>query len=570
MKTLFNKNYHPQLIEMMAKSVYVGALSLNILTPILLSYLLFEYIPSSYIYTWIGLNLIFFILRVVLNKKALRASKREDKSVDNILFFISLTIFMSAILHAYALWYSSFHVPDIELFFMAIITTAMVSASISTLGSLYHIFAIFVVSSLLAIIFVFLYHGGEMFYTFAFAISVYMYAMLKNGYKHYLSLEENIILKESFQSRVKEATLELEQQNRKLNESLNNFQDLLESSMVMIAFQDERGIMMDMNKSALRKFGYKNLSEIVGKHMSNFLPERSMPIVREALKQEASEPYELILKKKDGTEFPSLISAKYIILDGQRVRMTTMMDLTDLKEQENLLQHQSKLAQMGEMMSMIAHQWRQPLLAIGATSSGLNVKAKLGKADKEVIEKMTDEISTYVQHLSQTIDDFRDFFKPNKDAQSTNYCKLIKSVLSIIEKSIQSRGIELILELECEEEFHCFSNELKQVVLNLIKNAEDVLVERKILNPYIKISTYKVQDNNLKFILEISDNGGGMPLDILDRIFDPYFSTKLEKNGSGLGLYMSKTIIEDHCHGKLEVENIAEGALFRIKLGASI
>ena len=240
------------------------------------------------------------------------------------------------------------------------------------------------------------------------------------------------------------------------------------------------------------------------------------------------------------------------------------------REKDKQLIQQSRLAQMGEMLSMIAHQWRQPLSAISSTMVSLRIKAELGKSNSDMVITASKNIAKYTEHLSDTIDDFRDFFRPDKNGETTNYNELVKSVLSIVEVSLRTKNIELILDLNCEDEFHSFSNELKQVILNLIKNAEDALLDNEIVNPYIKISTYRVENDGLKFILEVSDNAGGIALDIIDKIFDPYFSTKLEKNGSGLGLYMSKTIIEEHCVGKLQVQNSSEGAVFKISLGDNL
>ncbi len=462
-------------------------------------------------------------------------------------------------------------IPDLELFFMATLVISMIAGSVSTLVGVYHAFAIYVLFNSIPIVIVFTHHGGKMFEVFALTTFIFMYVMLKNGFKHYHSLKENILLKENFESRVKNATLKLEQQNIKLNESIDNFQDLLDTSMVMIAFHNEEGLMVEINKSAAIKFGYKNKADAIGKPAVNLLSKESIPIAVEALKKKTAEPYELVLRRVDETEFPALVSAKYTILNGQRVRMTTMMDLTEIKANEKLLQHQSKLAQMGEMISMIAHQWRQPLAAISATSIDLNIKAQLDKADKETIEKNTNEISKYTQHLSDTIDDFRNFFKPDKDKKLTNYNKLVRDTLSIVKSSLQSKNIALSIYLDCENEFYSFENELKQVILNLIKNAEDALLENKIINPNIKISSYVVErDENIKFVLEVVDNAGGIPKEIMNNIFDPYFSTKMKKDGLGLGLYMSKIIVQDHCGGKLEVSNDKDGAIFKIILGENL
>ena len=233
------------------------------------------------------------------------------------------------------------------------------------------------------------------------------------------------------------------------------------------------------------------------------------------------------------------------------------------REKDRQLLHQSRLAQMGEMISMIAHQWRQPLSAISSCSLAINVKAKLGKLDKESAVELSEKISEYSQHLSSTIDDFREFFKPNRGKEETTYESLVKSALSIVEVSLKNKNIEVRLDLQCNALLTTYPNELKQVILNLIKNAEDAVVERKVPEPYIEIKSY-IEDG--KAVLEVRDNAGGVPDNIIDKIFDPYFSTKLEKNGTGLGLYMSKMIVEEHCSGRLEVENGPDGAIFKITL----
>ncbi|MEA1914752.1 MAG: PAS domain S-box protein, partial [Campylobacterota bacterium] len=234
------------------------------------------------------------------------------------------------------------------------------------------------------------------------------------------------------------------------------------------------------------------------------------------------------------------------------------------KQKDQQMLHQSRLAQMGEMISMIAHQWRQPLSAINSASMALNVKARLGTSDEKTTLEQTQNITDYAQHLSTTIDDFREFFKPNKEKRETNYTTLVHSVLAIIESSIVNQNISIDKELNCEKSFNSYPNEIKQVILNLVKNSEDILIDNNIDEPFIKIKTYEQEG---LCVLEVSDNGGGVPQDIINNIFNPYFSTKTKKDGTGLGLYMSKTIIEEHCEGKLNVANNEYGAVFTIILG---
>jgi len=233
------------------------------------------------------------------------------------------------------------------------------------------------------------------------------------------------------------------------------------------------------------------------------------------------------------------------------------------KDKDKQLLQQSRLAQMGEMIAMIAHQWRQPLAAISSASLVLRMKAEMGDLSSDNIIKKTEDILDYSQHLSLTIDDFRDFFKPTKETIKTDFISLVESALKIIETSLDNHGVRVVKDFNSNRTFYSYSNELKQVILNLIKNAEDIMLDNRVKNPIIIISIYDEEDSA---VLEIEDNGGGVPEEIFDKIFDPYFSTKDNKNGTGLGLYMSKTIIEEHCKGSLSVKNGDKGAVFKIML----
>jgi len=249
------------------------------------------------------------------------------------------------------------------------------------------------------------------------------------------------------------------------------------------------------------------------------------------------------------------LNTKLALKVEEEVQKNHQKDITLLR--------QSRLAQMGEMISMIAHQWRQPLSAISSAAAGLKVKAKLHNVEKDTVIEISNRILYSSQYLSSTINDFRDFYKINKESKECSFNEILEGVLNIIGPQIKNRGIELNLNLQTDEKIRTYPNEVKQVVMNLLKNAEDVLLIEKIVNPVIKIETYKKDD---RFILEVTDNGGGIDKAIMNKIFDPYFSTKKERDGTGLGLYMSKTIIENHCNGKLSVYNNQDGATFKIEL----
>jgi len=243
------------------------------------------------------------------------------------------------------------------------------------------------------------------------------------------------------------------------------------------------------------------------------------------------------------------------------------------REKDKHILQQSRLAQMGEMISMIAHQWRQPLGSISTVAASIKLKIMLNRFDystsegqeasKAFLEESMSKIESYVQFLTRTIDDFRNFFKPNKQKESITLSQLVNRTLEIIGKALEINGITINIETHATTEIFTYANEVTQVILNILKNAEDVIKEREIINPNIQIT---IGTEDTWQTISITDNAGGIPATVLPHIFEPYFSTKQEKNGTGLGLYMSKTIIEEHCGGQILASNTPIGAQFTIKL----
>ena len=239
------------------------------------------------------------------------------------------------------------------------------------------------------------------------------------------------------------------------------------------------------------------------------------------------------------------------------------------KEVENnlkkdaILIHRSRLAQMGEMISLIAHQWKQPLSAISATSSGLHIKIELDMYDKEFFIKSLSKIEEFVKHLSTTIDDFSNFFKPSKIKKEFFIEEAVTKALSIASYSLSKNSIDIVLDIDKNIKIFTYKNELIQVLLNIIKNAENILMKRAVLEPFVKIKVYHDDDKN---IIEIIDNGGGIDDSIIDKIFEPYFSTKATDKSTGLGLYMSRFIVNESLGGELKVKNSEDGAIFSIIL----
>ncbi|MDD3591051.1 MAG: FIST N-terminal domain-containing protein [Sulfurovum sp.] len=233
------------------------------------------------------------------------------------------------------------------------------------------------------------------------------------------------------------------------------------------------------------------------------------------------------------------------------------------REKDQLLLHQSKLAQMGEMINMIAHQWRQPLNAISSVSSSLLLKSQLNILDRETLESKLKDINTYIEHLSTTINDFREFFRPNREKEITDIVEVISSLKSIIGDQLISDNISLEITIEHPlKPIFSYPNEIKQVILNLIKNAKDAIKSHSPANGKI---TIHVKASGKHIAISVTDNGGGIPTEVREKIFEPYFTTK-EQDGTGIGLYMSNVIVRQHLNGSLAFYNTQDGTTFVIKL----
>ncbi len=221
------------------------------------------------------------------------------------------------------------------------------------------------------------------------------------------------------------------------------------------------------------------------------------------------------------------------------------------KRIEVSMHQKAKMASMGEMLGNIAHQWRQPLSTISMSASAIKLQKDLGQINPELIDKSTVKIVETTKYLSNTIDDFRNFFRSQKEIKEINTKQLIDSSISIVSANLKSDNIHIILDIE-DLKINTLENGLKQVLLNIINNAKDALVNTNEENRFLFIEVKKSQ----KLVkINIKDSAGGIPTDIIDKIFDPYFTTKHQSQGTGIGLYMSLEIIEKHLNGKISVFN---------------
>lgn len=231
------------------------------------------------------------------------------------------------------------------------------------------------------------------------------------------------------------------------------------------------------------------------------------------------------------------------------------------REKEQVLVQKAKLSSMGEMINSIAHQWRQPLSELSSLLMNIELRYRLGKLDKDFLESKMNKSEVILEFMSNTIEDFRSFFKIDKKKTSFTLRSVFDDSLNILQMSLSNNDIKIDLNIDEDIQIYGYKNELSQVILNLLVNSKEELIRKEIENPKIDI---EVKSIDARVEISIKDNAKGIDKDLLDKVFDLYFTTK--KNGSGIGLYISKIIIEKHFLGKLEVQNVKDGIEFKIVL----
>ncbi len=306
-------------------------------------------------------------------------------------------------------------------------------------------------------------------------------------------------------------------------------------------------------------------------------PENLLGLLKLGVSSFIVKPFTIDSFVKVTRDKASIITQESVLKRRANQLHERLNEVTREKElQENMLIQQSKLAQTGEMISMIAHQWRQPLSSITTIIATLRTRLELETYQRQedpykALEKdLMDSfirIEESAEFLSKTVNDFRNFYRPDNEAQTFNVFETVQSVIRMVTPDNHQLSVEIDAPKDKAIMLHTFEGELKQVLINIINNARDVFSEKNIENPKLSIIIKQLNDN---VYLDIIDNAGGIPEEIIDEIFLPYFSTKTKKNGTGIGLHMAKTIIEHHMNGKLSASNnkLFGGANFTIKIPA--
>ncbi len=362
----------------------------------------------------------------------------------------------------------------------------------------------------------------------------------------------------------------------------NQLQQLLDSSISGVAiFKNNRLTMA--NKPALNIMGYKSVDEIKGKNIMDFIAQEHEEKLKKSLKKRIVKPYELYLIKKNGSKIPTLSMGTKI---NNTTRIVSFIDLSEIKKVQNKLEQlnatldekikqeveksrqqqlillqQARYSQMGEVISMIAHQWRQPLNILSVLLQKLQIRYQMENLDNETIEEVLDKSNVQIKQMSYIIDEFRNFFKPTQEMTNFNASKAIEEIISTLKPIFIDLNINVNLDCDKSIEISGFKNEFKQAVMNIINNAKDALKSKK----GEKSITISVKYDKKDVKITVEDNGGGVEENIMDSIFEPYFSTK-SKDGTGIGLYITKIIIEKHMNGIIKVENTQKGAKFIVRI----
>lgn len=398
------------------------------------------------------------------------------------------------------------------------------------------------------------------------------------------------------------------EQNRRLSAqkamatSEKKFLAIFETVVDAIILITERAEIIMFNPAAEKMFGFSS-DEVMGKNVKVLMPDPFYSehdsyierYIHTSEKRIIGIGREVLAIKQDGTIFPIELAVSEVHLDGHRYFVGVIRDITRRKnaedslvakneelellnkslearidremslrrERERTLEAQSRMAAMGEMIGNIAHQWRQPLNAISILIQEMEFAYTEQESNEKYVQDTTSRILDLLQSMSQTIDDFRNFYKPNKEKETFSLRNTVEKSLSLVAASMKNQNIKIETHFSGNDTAYGYPNELAQVLLNILSNAKDALLQHKPEVPSILVRIFS--EENRKIVV-IKDNGGGFDSSVGDKIFLPYFSTKEQGAGVGLGLYMSKAIVEKNMGGKLTASSDGVGAEFRIEL----
>ncbi|WP_164885328.1 PAS domain S-box protein [Geovibrio thiophilus] len=388
----------------------------------------------------------------------------------------------------------------------------------------------------------------------------------------------------SLEEKINRRSRELFESYRKLAANEEMLSVIFNMASIGIAMVDDKGRYVRVNGRFCEMYRLKEFN-IINSAFETVLHETLREDMRRLfmkyrdghLKRIASE---WKIRRVDDTVMDMLMTTKWVTMyDGKRYLISTHLDITDKnklqqkqREQERMLVQQSKMAAMGEMIGAIAHQWKQPLNAIALIAQCFKDDYDYKELTLDAVNEHVSGILKQVNFMAATIDDFRNFFKPARTMQEFKISSAVADIVNLMLPQLKVNYIAVYVDdtgtEKCGSEVYGYPNEFKQVILNLIANSKDAIAERRsrktLKNSEAGIINIKIESNEQQVKITFADNGGGIPDEAMSRLFEPYFTTK--GSGSGIGLYMCRTIIEGKMKGKISARNTGDGAAFTIVL----
>lgn len=378
----------------------------------------------------------------------------------------------------------------------------------------------------------------------------------------YVVLFRDVTREKEYEANLKKR---VEEEILKRSEDEYFYNKIFETANLGICLTNIEGRFVAVNPAYCSIYGYSE-AELVGFHFTKVVPEKNRELLKKLhddflLSSNIECLREWEVQRKDGEYIHILASAgKLEHIVGGPYKITTVTDVSEAhkmrelqQKQEAMLIQQSKLAAMGEMLGAIAHQWRQPLNVINCTTLDMKLKKSMGHLDDTILEKSIAKLENLTQEMSRTIEDFMNFFKPDKDIASINIANSIYYTMKIFSAQFKNHNIRVDIDVDDSLHVRGVEGELKQVFLNMLSNSKDAFAEQKNEEKLISIVAKKEEDT---ICIMIEDSAGGIPENIIMKIFDPYFTTKSHQQGTGIGLYMSSLIISNTFGGKISAENI--------------
>ncbi|RXJ82582.1 transporter substrate-binding domain-containing protein [Arcobacter sp. F2176] len=342
---------------------------------------------------------------------------------------------------------------------------------------------------------------------------------------------------------------ELNLAKSELELSLESFKSLLDFTVDGIFILKDRKIIF-VNNQAIKMFQYPKEELFYFPIEKLFILDKDIDLI---IKDSRENSIELNAINSKNVTFPIMLKSKNILFENNNTIILSTIDMTEIRQRERLLLQQSKIASLSEMLSNIAHQWRQPLSFISTAVTGLKIQKEYNQLDEELFFKTIDEIEDKTQYLSKIINDFQNYLNGEKTIKEFDLSKCINQVLSILNDSFLENRIKITNNSTNKLTIISNENELNQALIYILNNAKDALVEKNIEDKNIEINTYL--KNTDYAIIEIIDNAGGIDNKIIDKVFEPYFTTKHKSQGTGLGLYMTHKIITQNLKGNIDIQN---------------